>query len=53
MKLIKEPRNVDFSIKSEPWTKEELAEFRLIMKGKKNNSDSLKSKKKIKELIKN
>lgn len=31
MGLIKEPKNVDFSMKSEPWTEEELAEFRKLM----------------------
>lgn len=28
MGLIKEPKNVDLSTKSEPWTKQELADFR-------------------------
>ncbi|MBN8653311.1 MAG: hypothetical protein J0L67_17925 [Cytophagales bacterium] len=32
MGLIKEPKNVDFTIKSEPWTKEELKQFRDVMK---------------------
>jgi hypothetical protein len=27
MGLIKEPKNVDFSMKSEPWTEEELKEL--------------------------
>jgi hypothetical protein len=31
MGLIKEPKNVDFSTKSEPWTEEELADFRKLM----------------------
>lgn len=31
MGLIKEPKNVDFSMKSEPWTEEELTDFRKIM----------------------
>ena len=31
MGLIKEPKNVDLSTKSEPWTEEELADFRKIM----------------------
>jgi len=34
MKLIREPKNIDFIIKSEPWTEEELIEFRIIMKKK-------------------
>ncbi len=32
MGLIKEPKNVDLSTKSEPWTEEELLDFRKIMK---------------------
>ncbi len=31
MGLIKEPKDVDFSTKSEPWTEQELLEFRKIM----------------------
>lgn len=30
MGLIKEPRNIDLSTKSEPWTEDELADFRKI-----------------------
>ncbi len=33
MGLIKEPKNVDLSTKSEPWTEQELADFRKIMQG--------------------
>ncbi|MFS8082923.1 MAG: hypothetical protein ACMG51_05685 [Ginsengibacter sp.] len=32
MGLIKEPKNVDLSTKSEPWTEQELADFRKIMR---------------------
>ena len=32
MGLIKESKNVDLIIKSEPWSKKELSEFREIMK---------------------
>ena len=32
--IIREPKNVDFVVKSEPWTEEELVEFRKIMKKK-------------------
>ena len=32
MGLIKEPKNVDFSIQSKPWTEEELIDFRILMK---------------------
>ncbi|BAU55700.1 hypothetical protein [Mucilaginibacter gotjawali] len=31
MGLIKEPKNIDLSGKSEPWTAEELLDFRKIM----------------------
>ena len=31
MGLIREPKNVDFSNKSEPWTEQELADFRKII----------------------
>ncbi len=31
MGLIKEPKNIDLSIKSEPWTENELADFRKLM----------------------
>jgi hypothetical protein len=31
MGLIKEPKHVDFSTKSEPWTEQELTDFRKIM----------------------
>ena len=32
MGLIKEPKNVDFSMKSEPWTEEELKELSEFIK---------------------
>lgn len=52
MGLIKEPKNIDFSTKSEPWTENELADFRKLMleikaKNKKRSLKSLSSKKKI------
>lgn len=31
MGLIKEPKNIDLSTKSEPWTEKELADFRKLM----------------------
>lgn len=31
MGLIKEPKNVDLSTKSEPWTEQELVDFRKLM----------------------
>ena len=42
MGLIREPKNVDFIIKSEPWTKEELKEFREIMKMQRERRAKLK-----------
>ena len=32
MNLLKKPKNLDFSTKSEPWKEEDLAEFRILMK---------------------
>jgi hypothetical protein len=43
MGLIKEPKNVDFSVQSKPWTEEELIEFRKLM-------TELKAKNKAKEI---
>lgn len=43
MGLIREPKNVDFIIKSEPWTKEELKKFREIMKQQRERRAKLKS----------
>ena len=31
MTPIKEPKNIDFSKKSEPWTEKELSDFRKVM----------------------
>ena len=31
MGLIIEPKNVDFSVQSKPWTEEELRDFRKLM----------------------
>ena len=31
MGLIREPKNIDFIIQSEPWTEQELADFRIEM----------------------
>ena len=38
MGLIKEPREVDFSTKSEPWTEKELTDFRQIMQSIKDKN---------------
>lgn len=32
MAIIKEPKGIDFVVKSEPWSDEELKEFRKLMK---------------------
>lgn len=31
MGLIREPKNVDFTVQSEPWTEVELSDFRKLM----------------------
>lgn len=31
MGLIREPKNVDFTFESKPWTEEELRDFRKLM----------------------
>ncbi|CAM2936696.1 hypothetical protein SAMN05444143_112107 [Flavobacterium succinicans] len=46
MNIIKEPKEIDFSIKSEPWSEEELIEFRKIMNIEKQKNVKLKSVKK-------
>lgn len=51
MGLIKEPRNVDLSTKSEPWTEKELVDFRKIMKEVKTKN--AKSKKQLRLKIRN
>jgi hypothetical protein len=51
MRLIKEPINVDFSNKSEPWTEEELVDFRKIMQDiKTKNTKKVKNKLKKREV---
>lgn len=45
MGLIREPKNIDFTIKSEPWTEEELKKFREIMKVQKRTRGKSKTKK--------
>ncbi len=44
MGLIKEPKNVDLSTKSEPWTEQELADFRKIMQAIKTKNAKLKER---------
>lgn len=50
MGLIKEPKDIDLIINSTPWTEEELAEFRAIMK-KRREAKAKKRKKSMKTLI--
>lgn len=52
MGLIKEPKNVDFSVQSEPWTEVELKDFRkliseLTAKNSKRKIQSSAKKKKV------
>jgi hypothetical protein len=54
MGLIKEPKNVDFTVQSEPWTEEELKDFRSLMnelKAKNTKKKVLPSAKKKKNSI--
>jgi hypothetical protein len=52
MGLIREPRNVDFIIESEPWTKDELQMFREIMKQQRERRAKLKARLRTKRLAK-
>jgi hypothetical protein len=47
MGLIKEPKDVDFTVQSEPWTDEELKDFRKLM----NELKAKNSKRKVQSLI--
>jgi hypothetical protein len=54
MGLIKEPKHIDLSTKSEPWTDEELADFRKIMqdikaKTARRKDRTLQQQKKVKQ----
>jgi hypothetical protein len=44
MGLIKEPKDIDLSTKSEPWTEQELSDFRKIMQEIKANNAKRKEK---------
>jgi hypothetical protein len=44
MGVIKEPKYIDFSTKSEPWTEQELKYFREIMQNIKTKSAKCKRK---------
>ena len=39
MGLIREPKNVDFTVQSIPWTEDELRDFRVLMKKLKAKND--------------
>jgi hypothetical protein len=45
MGLIKEPKHIDLSTKSEPWTEKELADFRKIMQDIKAKNTKRKDRK--------
>jgi hypothetical protein len=42
MALVKEPKGIDFVVKSEPWSDEELKEFRKLMKKEKSDLGKMK-----------
>jgi hypothetical protein len=48
MGLIREPKNVDFTVQSKPWTDLELSDFRKLM----NEIKAKNSKPKLKTLTK-
>ena len=52
MRLFKEPKNVDFSTKSEPWKEEDLAEFRILMNELKSKNATRHKEKHTKKDIK-
>ncbi len=45
MKLKKEPKDIDFIIKSETWSEKDLAEFRILMNKLKQQTKKLLNKK--------
>jgi len=44
MGLIKEPKYIDLSTKSEPWTEKELVDFRKIMQNSKDKNTKRKER---------
>ena len=48
MGLIREPKNVNFTVQSQPWTDQELRDFRKLM----NEIKAKNSKPKVKVLTK-
>jgi hypothetical protein len=51
MAIIKEPKGIDFVVKSQPWSEEELVEFRKLMAKQKAELGE-KKRSKIKEKVK-
>jgi hypothetical protein len=51
MAIVKEPKGIDFVVKSEPWSNEELKEFRELMNKQKTELGE-KKRSKIKESYK-
>ena len=53
MGLIREPKDLDFTVQSKPWTEEELRDFRKLMKElkAKNDKRKLRSKKTKKKVV--
>lgn len=47
MGLIREPKNVDFTVQSKPWTEVELRDFRKLM----NEIKAQNAKPKLKKLV--
>jgi hypothetical protein len=52
MGLIKEPKNIDLTIQSKPWNKEELAELSEIIKKAKTAKKTRANKKRLVKLKK-
>ena len=48
MAMVKEPKGIDFVVKSEPWSNDVLKEFRELMKKQKSDLGE-KNRSKIKE----
>ncbi len=48
MGIIREPKNIDFTVNSKPWTEQELHDFRKIMNDLKAKSRKRKTRKKQK-----
>jgi len=50
MAIVKEPKGIDFVVKSKPWSDDELKEFRKLMKKQKSDLGE-KKRSKIKEKV--